>query len=51
MPWNTQEKAIERHETMALGREDAMRFFEAVANPPAPNDKLRAAMDEQSVAC
>ena len=40
------EKAIERHETMALGREDAMRFFEAVANPPAPNDKLRAAMDE-----
>ena len=40
------EKAIERHETMALGREDARRFFEAVANPPAPNDKLRAAMDE-----
>ena len=40
------EKAIERHETMALGRADAMRFFEAVANPPAPSDRLRAAMDE-----
>ena len=37
---------VRRHETMALGREDAMRFFDALANPPAPNDKLRAALME-----
>ena len=28
---------------MALDREDAIRFFDALANPPALNDKLRAA--------
>ena len=40
------EKAIEKYETMALGRRDAELFFDALANPPAPNDKLRAALDE-----
>ena len=40
------EKAIQKHETMALDRRDAKRFFDAIVNPPAPNDKLRAAMDE-----
>ena len=37
---------LRRHETLALGREDAMRFFDALAKPPAPNDKLRAALKE-----
>ena len=40
------EKAVRRHETMALDREDAMRFFDALAKPPAPSDKLRAALKE-----
>ena len=40
------EKAVRRHETMALDREDAIRFFDALAEPPAPNDKLRAALKE-----
>ena len=31
---------------MALDREDAARFFDALADPPAPNDKLRAALKE-----
>ena len=40
------EKTVRRHETMALDREDAARFFDALADPPAPNDKLRAALKE-----
>ena len=40
------EKTVQRHETMALGREDAMRFFDAIADPPPPNKRLRAALDE-----
>ncbi|WP_428099618.1 DUF1778 domain-containing protein [Candidatus Rariloculus sp.] len=40
------EKTVRRHETMALDREDAMRFFDALAKPLAPNDKLRAALKE-----
>ena len=31
---------------MALDREDAIRFFDALAKAPAPNDKLRAALKE-----
>ena len=40
------ERAIQKHETMALDRHDAKRFFDAIVNPPAPNDKLHTAMDE-----
>ncbi len=40
------DKAIQKHETMALNRRDAERFFDAIINPPALNDKLRTAMDE-----
>ena len=40
------EKTIHMHETMALNRRDAMRFFDAIVNPPALKDKLRTAMGE-----
>ena len=40
------DKTIDRHETMSLAREDAIRFFHALDNPPPPNDRLRAALDE-----
>ena len=40
------EKAIQKHETMALNQRDAKRFFDVIINPPAPNDKLRRAMGE-----
>lgn len=40
------EKAIERYEIMTLVREDAVRFFQALENPSAPNDRLRAALNE-----
>ena len=40
------ERTVRRQETMALNREDAIRFFDALANPPALNDKLRAALKE-----
>ena len=40
------EKTMDRHETMSLAREDAIRFFHALDSPPAPNDRLRAALDE-----
>ena len=39
-------KTIEKYERMVLGRRDAELFFDAVANPPAPNDELRTALDE-----
>ncbi len=41
-PW------ADRRETLALAREDAMRFFEALAAPPAPNDRFRAALEEHA---
>ena len=42
------EKAMRRHETIALAREDAKRFFDALADPPPPNDRLRAALEEHA---
>ena len=42
------EKTVRRHETIALAREDATRFFEALSNPPPPNDCLRAALEEHA---
>jgi len=44
----TAERTIDRHETVVLGREDAMRFFDALADPPPPNDRLRAALEEHA---
>ena len=40
------ERTTQRHETMALAREDAMRFFDALSDPLPPNDRLRAALEE-----
>ena len=42
------EKTVRRHETTALAREDATRFFEALSDPPPPNDHLRAALEEHT---
>ena len=42
------EKTVRRHETIALAREDAMRFFDALSDPPPPNDRLRAALEEHT---
>ena len=42
------ERTIDRHETLALAREDAARFFEALADPPPPNDRLRTALEEHA---
>ena len=44
----TAERTIDRHETMALARQDAMRFFDALADPPPPNDRLHAALEEHA---
>ena len=44
----TAEKTIERHETVALAREDATRFFDALADPPPPNNRLSAALEEHA---
>ena len=44
----TAERTIDRHETVVLAREDAMRFFDALADPPPPNDRLRAALEEHA---
>ena len=43
----TAEKTIERHETVALARENATRFFDALAAPP-PNNRLSAALEEHA---
>ena len=42
------EKAVRRHETVALARDDATRFFEALSDPPPPNDRLRVALAEHT---
>ena len=46
--FETAERTIDRHETLALAREDAMRFFEALAAPLPPNHRLRAALEEHA---
>ena len=40
------ERAIQEHETLTPSRRDAERFFDALANPPALNAKLRKALSE-----
>ena len=42
------EKTVRRHETVALARENATRFFEALADSPPPNERLRAALEEHA---
>ena len=42
------DKTVRRHETIALAREDATRFFDALSDPPPPNDCLRAALEEHA---
>ena len=42
------EKTVRRHETIALAREDAMRFFKALSDSPLQNDRLRAALEEHT---
>ncbi len=41
-------RRIDRRETLVLVREDARRFFKALAAPPPPNDRLRAALEEHA---
>ena len=33
---------------LGLAREDALHFFDALADPPAPNQRLRAALEEHA---
>ena len=42
------ETTIGRREAVALARDAAMRFFDALAEPPPPNDRLRAALEEHA---
>lgn len=42
------EKTIQRHESLALARNDAMRFFDALDGPPPPNDRLNAALKDHA---
>ena len=42
------DKTVRRHETIALAREDATRFFDALSDPPPPNDRLLAALEEHA---
>ena len=42
------ERTVRRYETVAMRREDARRFFDALADPPPPNDHLRAALEEHT---
>ncbi len=44
----TAEETIDRHGTLALSRGDALRFFDALAEPPPPNERLRAALEEHA---
>ena len=40
-------RTIAEHETLVLSETDRAAFFEALANPPEPNDRLRRAFAEQ----
>ena len=37
------EETIRRHEMMTLSERDSVAFIEAILNPPAPGERLRAA--------
>ena len=42
------EKAIRDHDTVVLERREAEIFLDAIVNPPAPNERLRAALEEHA---
>ena len=42
------ERTVGRHDTLVLGREEAMRFFDALGDPAPPNDRLHAALEEHA---
>ena len=42
------ENTLREHETIVLRRAHARAFFDAIANPPAPNDRLTAALNEHT---
>ncbi len=44
----TADQTIDKHETLALARDDALRFFDALAGLSPPNDRLRAALEEHA---
>ncbi|MDE2812676.1 MAG: DUF1778 domain-containing protein [Gemmatimonadota bacterium] len=44
----TAERMIDRHETLALARDDALRLSDTLADPPPPNDRLRMALEEHA---
>ena len=37
--------AVERHRVLRLSRAASIQFLEALANPPEPNEQLRAAFE------
>ena len=42
------EKTIRDHDTVVFERQDAEAFLDAIVNLPAPNDRLRGALEEHS---
>lgn len=42
----TARRTIAEHETLALSDRDRAAFFDALVNPPAPNERLVRAMTE-----
>jgi uncharacterized protein (DUF1778 family) len=42
------EAIMERHNNWLASENDRKIFFDALLNPPAPNDKLKAAMKKHS---
>jgi uncharacterized protein (DUF1778 family) len=40
------QRTIAEHETLALSERDRAVFFDALINPPAPNERLRRAFAE-----
>jgi uncharacterized protein (DUF1778 family) len=39
-------RTIAQHEMLVLSDQDRAVFFETLVNPPAPNERLRAAFEE-----
>lgn len=44
------DETIERHRVIKLSRAASIQFLEALANPPGPNERLRAAFDDYNEA-
>jgi uncharacterized protein (DUF1778 family) len=43
---NAARRTIAEHETLTLSEQDRVTFFDALINPPAPNERLRRAFVE-----